>query len=115
MSRLSTKEQAFAEKGEILTEPIFLKEFEQHQMGQCVQDKMKLLPAQYRTVLALFDLMDCSHQEIAELLNISVDNVKIRLHRARKKFKTILERECRFELDERNVLICEPVSIKSSM
>ena len=115
MSRISTKEKAFAEKGRILSEPIFHKELEQHQMGQCVQDKMKLLPEQYRTVLALFDLMDCSHQEIADLLDISLENVKVRLHRARKKFKTILEKECKFELDDRNVLICEPVTIKPSM
>jgi hypothetical protein len=42
--------------------------------------------------------------------NISVDNVKVRLHRARKKFKTIPEEECRFEVDERNVLICDPIN-----
>ena len=114
MGLSSIREQSLTEKGKILTEPIFQKEYEQHQMGQCVQDKMKLLPEQYRTVLALFDLMDCSHQEIAEILGISVENVKIRLHRARKKFKTILERECSFEVDERNVLICDPIQIKSS-
>ncbi len=115
ISRTTSKEQAFDGKGKILTEPLFQKELEQHQMGQCVQDKMKLLPEQYRTVLALFDLMDCSHQEIADLLDISIENVKVRLHRARKKFKTILKQECRFEVDERNVLICEPVTIKPSM
>ena len=115
VSRASAKEHALAQKEKILTEPIFQKEFEQHQMSQCVQDKMKLLPEQYRTILALFDLMDCSHQEIAELLDISVENVKIRLHRARKKFKTILESECRFEVDERNVLICDPIHIKAKI
>ena len=34
---------------------------------------MKLLAARYHTVLALFDLMDLSHQEIAEVLDISVE------------------------------------------
>jgi RNA polymerase sigma-70 factor (ECF subfamily) len=51
--------------------------------------------------------MDFSHQEIAEILDISVENVKVRLHRARKKLKTILEENCQFEVDERNVLICD--------
>ena len=105
-------EQVLSHKNNLLTEPIFQKEFEQHQMGKCVQEKMKLLPEPYYTVLALFDLMDLSHQDIAEILDISVENVKVRLHRARKKFKTILERECRFEIDERNVLICGPISSK---
>ena len=106
-------EQVPIEKKKIPTEPIFQKELEQHQMGKCVQEKMKLLPEQYRTVLAMFDLLDLSHQDIAEILDISIENVKVRLHRARKKFKTILEKECRFEVDERNVLVCDPISSKT--
>jgi RNA polymerase sigma-70 factor (ECF subfamily) len=108
----SKSDRVLSEKKEILGEPLFQKEFEQHQMGECVQDKVRLLPESYQTVLVLFDLMEFSHQEIAEILEISVENVKVRLHRARKKLKTILEEECRFELDERNVLICDPVAIK---
>ena len=100
------------EKSEIFTEPLFQKEFEQHQMGACVQDKIRLLPESHQTVLILFDLMEFSHKEIAEIVGISVDNVKVRLHRARKKLKAILEEECKFELDERNVLICSPVTGK---
>lgn len=57
-------------------------------------------------------LMEFSHQEIAEILEISVENVKVRLHRARKKLKTILEETCRFEVDDRNVLVCDPVASK---
>ena len=111
-SQSSKKEQVLSEKKGILSEPLFQKEFEQHQMGECVQDKIRLLPESYQTVLALFDLMEFSHKEIAEILDISVENVKVRLHRARKHLKTILEKECRFEVDERNVLICDPVSSK---
>jgi RNA polymerase sigma-70 factor (ECF subfamily) len=84
-------------------------EFEQHQMSACVQDKIRLLPDSYQTVLVLFDLMEFSHQESAEILDISIENVKVRLHRARRKLKTILEQECKFEVDERNVFICLPV------
>ena len=90
--------------------PLFQIELEQHQMGACVQEKIRLLPESQRTVLILFDLMEFSHQEIAEIMGISVENVKVRLHRARKKLKTILEKECSFEVDERNVLICEPLA-----
>ena len=112
MSRTSKREHVPTDERQFLTTPIFQKEFEQHQMGECVQDKIRLLPESYQAVLVLFDLMEFSHQEIAEIIDISVDNVKVRLHRARKKLKTILEEECRFEVDERNVLICDPVARK---
>ena len=108
----SQREQVLSEKKGILSEPLFQKKFEQHQMSACVQDKIRLLPESYQTVLVLFDLMGCSHQEIAEILDISIENVKVRLHRARQKLKTILEEECTFEVDERNVLVCDPASNK---
>jgi len=90
------------------------KEMEQRQMGECIQGKINLLPEPLRAVIILFDTMDLSHQEIAESLGISVENVKVRLHRARKKLKAILEEECTFEVDERNVMVCEPVNRKKS-
>jgi RNA polymerase sigma-70 factor (ECF subfamily) len=83
-------------------------ELEQHQMGLCVQDKMNLLPDPLRTVLVLCDVLEMSHKEIAAILEISVENVKVRIHRARKKLKTILENRCTFQRDERNVLVCLP-------
>lgn len=88
--------------------PDIQKELEQRQMGECVQNQINLLPESLHTVLILFDIMDLSHQEIADILGITVKNVKVRLHRARKKLKDILEEACAFERDERNVLICEP-------
>ncbi len=108
----SKSEHALDAKKEFISEPLFQKEFEQHQMGACVQDKIRLLPESYQAVLVLFDLMEFSHQEIAEILEIRVENVKVRLHRARKKLKTILEENCRFEVDERNVLVCDPITCK---
>jgi RNA polymerase sigma-70 factor, ECF subfamily len=84
------------------------KELEQRQMGECVQNQINLLTEPLRTVLVLFDIMEFSHQESADILGITVKNAKVRLHRARKKLKTILEEKCAFERDERNVLICTP-------
>jgi len=96
--------EALAQKG-----PDIQKELEQRQMGECVQNQINLLPETPRTVLILFDIMEFSHQEIADILGITVKNAKVRLHRARKRLKTILEEKCAFERDERNVLICTPV------
>jgi len=84
------------------------RKLEQHQMSVCVQNQMLLLPENYRTVLWLFDVLGFTLKEIADILELSVENVKIRLHRARKKFKSILSQKCSFEKDERNVLVCEP-------
>ena len=81
---------------------------EQHQMSACVQRQMDLLPDTYRAVLILSDELEFDHREMAEILEISVENVKVRLHRARKKLKAILEEKCLFEKDERAVLICLP-------
>jgi RNA polymerase sigma-70 factor (ECF subfamily) len=88
------------------------KKLEQGEMSQCVQDKLSLLPETQRSIIIFADLMEFSHQEIADILKLPVENVKVKLHRARKKFKTILEKECTFEVDERSVLVCEPVDKK---
>ncbi len=96
-----------------VTSPAFeiplIKKIEQQQMGDCVQEKMNLLPEPSRIILILFDIMEFTHKEIAGILSISVDNSKVRLHRARKELKSILKKECTFQYDKRNVLICEPV------
>jgi len=95
--------EALIQKG-----PDIQKELEKRQMGECVQDQINLLPESLRTVLVLFDIMEFNHQEIVDILGITVENVKVRLHRARRKLKPILEEKCTFDMDERNVLVCEP-------
>ena len=109
----ATTDNQIEEHTEIFTEPLFHKQLEQHQIGECVQAEMNRLPESLRTVLVLFDVLEFSHKEIAEILNITPENVKVRLHRARKKLKVILEEKCNFERDERNVLVCEPISVKT--
>jgi len=96
--------EALIQKG-----PDIQKELEQRQMGECVQNQINLLPDTLRTVLILYDIMEFSHHEIADILGVTVENVKVRLHRARKKLKTILGQKCSFERDERNVLVCLPI------
>jgi RNA polymerase sigma-70 factor, ECF subfamily len=90
------------------------KKFEQHEMGVCVQHEVDRLPESLRMVIILFDMMEFNHREIADLLGITVENVKVRLHRARKKLKTLLKQRCTFETDERNVLVCEPRNTHNS-
>jgi RNA polymerase sigma-70 factor (ECF subfamily) len=84
------------------------KQLERDEMSQCVQEKMLLLPQTYRTILGLFDIVGLTHSEIAEVLGISTNSAKVRLHRARAKMKEILKEHCNFENDDRTVLICTP-------
>jgi RNA polymerase sigma-70 factor (ECF subfamily) len=89
------------------------KKLEQEEMSQCVQDQLNLLPDSMRSILILADVMEFTQQEIADILGLTLENTKVRLHRARQKFKAILKEKCTFEVDERNILICEPVEIKN--
>jgi RNA polymerase sigma-70 factor (ECF subfamily) len=88
--------------------PTSQKELEQGQMRKCVFGLVNHLPESLRSVIILSDISEFSQREIAEILGITVENVKIRLHRARKKLKALLEEHCVFEVDERNVLTCQP-------
>jgi len=89
--------------------PILLHtQLEQKEMSRCVVEKLNLLSDTQREVIVLSETMEMSCREIADILGISVGNVKVRLHRARKALKTILHKECTFEHDDRNVMICLP-------
>ena len=90
-------------------EPLYAQmAMEQKEMGQCVQARALQLPDSLRLVLLMYDGMGFDHREIADILEISVATAKTRLHRARKKMREILEEQCDFEMDERNVLTCVP-------
>ncbi|MDD2903374.1 MAG: sigma-70 family RNA polymerase sigma factor [Syntrophales bacterium] len=88
--------------------PTTQKELEQSQMRKCVFGLVNFLPESQRSVIILSDISEFSQREIAEILDITVENVKIRLHRGQKKLKALLEEHCVFEVDERNVLTCQP-------
>ncbi len=51
------------------------------------------LPESYRTVLLMRDIEDLDTEEVAELLGITPNAVKVRLHRGRQALKALVERE----------------------
>ena len=114
LKRPSSDGRMLEEQGEPCKGSLIQREVEQRQMGECVQNYVNLLPEPQRTVLILFDVMEFDHREIAQILDIRVENVKVRLHRARKKLRGILEEKCTFQMDERNVLVCEPCDRKTN-
>ncbi len=77
------------------------------EMNECIREFVGKLPENYRTVIILSELKDLKNQDIAEILGISLDTVKIRLHRARARLKKEFEAGCEFYRDEDNELACD--------
>ena len=64
------------------------------EMNECIHGFVERLPEHYRTVLVLSEFEGLSNKEIAEILGVTLDTVKIRLHRARAKLKHELWTQC---------------------
>ncbi len=69
-----------------------------------VRQFMKDLPEKQRLVMHLRDIEELSYEEIAQVLDISLDQVKVNLHRARKAVRLQLQR----------VFAAEPVQTQNS-
>jgi len=78
-----------------------------NEMNECIREFVDKLPESYRTVIILSELKDLKNHEIAEVLDISLDAVKIRLHRARVRLKEEFEAGCHFYYNENNELACD--------
>lgn len=89
-------------------EPSLQKALEQTEMSACVQRYIAGLPDNYRVVILLHDVHGLTGPEISAMLGLSLETVKIRLHRARRRLQAALESGCMFSHDERDVLVCEP-------
>ncbi len=64
---------------------------EDQELGKEIRRAVEALPESYRTVVVLADYQELSMKEIAEILDISVPNVKTRLHRARLALREALD------------------------
>ncbi len=63
-----------------------------HELGAALEDAIASLAPMYREVLLLRDVEGLSAAEVAEVLELSVDAVKSRLHRARAEVRSKLTR-----------------------
>lgn len=77
------------------------------EMNQCIRDVIDNLSKDYSAVIILKDLEGMKNQEIAEIMNISLSTVKMRLYRARAELKKALGKKCIFYNDEEGNLSCE--------
>lgn len=84
---------------------------EQRQMSQCVRDLLATLPPGQREVLVHADIHDQSAAEIARNAGVSAGNAKIRLHRARRAMKSLLEAHCELAVEADGVCRCAPKTL----
>lgn len=68
---------------------------ERRELQDLVHAAIARLPEDYRVILSLRDLEGIDTKETADLLAISVDAVKTRLHRARQALRTLLDPQLR--------------------
>jgi len=63
---------------------------EREETRQIVRDAIDRLPDNYRIVLLLRDIEEMETEEVAEMLELTTNNVKVRLHRARMALRELL-------------------------
>jgi RNA polymerase sigma-70 factor (ECF subfamily) len=81
--------------------------FEDSEMGSCIREFVDRLAPDQRAVVILHDLEGLKNTEIAQILDCSLDTVKIRVHRARQKLKALLGEHCDFDYSQEDELRCD--------
>ena len=77
------------------------------EMSACVREYIDKLPPDHKAVIFLSEIEELKNKEIAQILDISIDTVKIRLHRARATLKNELDNGCDFYHNDRGTLACD--------
>lgn len=81
------------------------------EMNACIREFIERLPENYKTAMVLGEIEGFKNAEIADILGVSLDTVKIRLHRARERLRKELEAGCGFHRDESNEFACDRKSL----
>jgi RNA polymerase sigma-70 factor, ECF subfamily len=77
------------------------------EMNGCIREIIQTLPEQYKSIIVLSELEDLKDGEIAEILGLTLQAAKVRLHRARARLRKELDTACVFYRDEQNELACD--------
>lgn len=112
----ASRDDAIVDPGSDETESSAESSIIRREMNHCISAFVGALPENYRVVLALSDLEGLNNQDIADALGLSLDAVKIRLHRARRELKKRLETGCELYRTEANELGCDekPAAARSA-
>jgi len=101
-SEMDVRNDWMGEKMPLVEQQVFRQE-----MNDCILDFIEKLPENYRTALVLSEFEGLSNNEIAEILGVTLETVKIRLHRAREKLKNELAANCDSSWVEGNEFVPE--------
>jgi RNA polymerase sigma-70 factor (ECF subfamily) len=77
------------------------------EMNRCIRQVVEELPEHDREVILLSEFEGLTNTDIADILDVSLATVKIRLHRARGRLKQALDAGCTLYHDERQGLACD--------
>jgi RNA polymerase sigma-70 factor (ECF subfamily) len=82
-----------ADRGEQVIDPRAAphERLEQQERAERVHAALASLPDEYRQVMVLREMDDCSYEVIAEILDLPVGTVRSRLHRARTQMRELLK------------------------
>jgi RNA polymerase sigma-70 factor (ECF subfamily) len=83
-------------------------ELERSLSADCLRGALNTLSESYRQVFELHDLAGLTSTEIADLLDLPVSTVKIRLHRSRRRLQSVCEAGCNVFRGGRGDVACEP-------
>ena len=90
-----------------------LQELSDEEQKNCVEKALKSLPYEENIIITLFYYDDKSIEEISEITNLSASNVKVKLHRIRKKLYSIIQKVIIKEYDNdvvyKNAVLYRPV------
>lgn len=71
---------------------------EKHEQEKAIQECLQQLPSEDSFLLTLFYFEDLTLEEISKIVNIEVNNVKVKLFRSRKKLASILKQRLEPEI-----------------
>ncbi|MGJ5818599.1 RNA polymerase sigma factor [Paludibaculum fermentans] len=77
------------------------------EMSECVRGLIDELPDTYRAVLILSEIEGLADAEIGSVVGASLETVKIRLHRARRRLREALVDRCNLYHDGDHRLLCD--------
>ena len=78
-------------KNQIQSVETTLQGIERKERAKIIEDCLSKLPIEERTLIWMFYYDELSLKEITEVTNLSESNLKVKLHRARKKLLTIVK------------------------
>jgi RNA polymerase sigma-70 factor (ECF subfamily) len=64
-----------------------MQDLQQHELGEWLKHSINGLTEPYRSLVVLRDVQQHSYEEVANVLELSLTQVKVYLHRARKQLR----------------------------